>query len=591
MDELHFLRPIWLVGVVAAPVLGLLLWLRLRHNDPWRAICDLELLPFLRESREAQVSLVPFVVVGFLGAVGALALAGPAWDATTAQVHRSLRARVIALDLSRSMDAQDVAPSRMDLARAKAIEILKRTNENQIGLTVFAGDGFFITPLTSDASSLIGILPAFKPSVIVAQGSRPDLGLREAAWLVGRAGTTGGEIILITDGGVVERTTAVARTLREERGIRVSVLAVGTEAGAQIPLAGGNYLTNLQGRLVVATTPIDQLREVAEAGRGQFAVATQDNSDIDHLLSLPPLAADNDPKASIDREIKVWRDQGPWFVLALLPLAVLCFRRGWVIAVACVALLPSPPSQAQDMGEIPLPPSSAPTTAGAAGSHQSWRWSAIEHYRAEAYVEAAALFSQGGQAMDHYNRGNALAKAGFLRAAVVAYVEAIAREPKHADARFNRALVESLLEKQKERGKERGGRATADAEPIGGMHGPAGEGKSQSGGSAGGKSERERRSKDKADADSNPDLRGGTGANRGEKAGDVQGNQLDNESQRVEARTVKPGDAKLSPQDLERIEEVISGLVEDRLGLWRRKIEIQWRNNARSSQRAQSDAW
>jgi len=440
MDEFHFFRPEWLLGVLAAPLVSWTVFKALNRLDPWMRACDMKLLVHLREDPKSRTSLIPFVLTAVIGSLCAFALAGPTWDSTNASIHRTMRARVVALDLSLSMNARDVAPSRIDVARAKAVEVFRRTTDDQVGVVVFAGDGFFIAPLTSDPSSLIGVLPAFNPAMIVAQGSRPDLGLREAGWLVKRAGAAGGEIVLIADGATGERAIGVARRLWDE-GIRVSVLAVGTERGAPIPLGSGGFLRDLKGNEVVARTNMEVLKATADAGGGRFAIASADShDDIDYLLrKTGPVnkeGADHDE----GKEIRIWLDRGAWFAVLLLPVALLVFRRGWLFVIPCVALFPQSDVLAQ-AGEFETgrSASAAQSALPATNDRLDWRWQGIEYYRQDRFMEAAAMFSQGRFAVDHYNRGNALAKAGFYRAALAAYGEAIAQEEDHADARFNRA--------------------------------------------------------------------------------------------------------------------------------------------------------
>ncbi|MDH3769959.1 MAG: VWA domain-containing protein, partial [Nitrospirota bacterium] len=365
------------------------------------------------------------------------------------------------------MDARDVQPSRLEVAREKASKILAQTGEQQAGLVVFAGDGFEIAPLTTDAQSLIGLLPAFDTSVVPVQGSRPDLALERAQALLRRGAPSGGEIVLITDGAKGRRAVDVAARLRA-KGVRVSVLAVGTAKGGRIPLAGGANLRGLDGEWVVAETPLDLLADVANAGGGRFAAATADDSDLAKLLLADPVSDASSGLVATGRHARMWQDRGPWLVLPLLAALALGFRRGWIFSLAIFSL--SLPMASLEASQSARSASSNEASSGVArlGTERrmEWRWLAVEMYRAGRYRDAAALFGNGDRADDHYNRGNALALGGLLRAAVAAYREALVRDSEHEDAHYNLAVVRSLLEESDE--GERPNRWTGeDFEPSG----------------------------------------------------------------------------------------------------------------------------
>ena len=143
MANFHFLRPQWLLALIP---LVLLLWLIRRQGDGsdsvWSRICDADLLRYLLVSHDSKASRLPLWLLAGGGLIAVLALADPAWDKQPQPVFRNLDARVIVFDLSRSMLAADLAPSRLARARFKVADILRRSKEGQTGLVVFAGDAF-----------------------------------------------------------------------------------------------------------------------------------------------------------------------------------------------------------------------------------------------------------------------------------------------------------------------------------------------------------------------------------------------------------------------------------------------------------------
>ena len=465
MTDLVFVRPWWLAAVPAG--LALVWWLR-RHwlrSGSWEPIVDPALLPHLLVGAATPRREWPWAVMAVAVIVAGTALAGPAFERIERPVFRSLAARVVVLDVSRSMDARDLAPSRMVRARHKTSDLLRRSRDGRTGLVVFAGDAFVVAPLTRDADTLVHLLSAIDTSVIPVQGSRPDLGLAMARELLGKGRATIGEIILVTDGMKGPRTRDTAETLAA-RGIRVSVLAVGTEEGAPVPLPEGGFLKGLGGEIVVPGVDVAALRAVATAGKGRFSMVTVDDADVDWLLGMRVDDPWRRALEEVDRTTDEWRDRGPWLVLALLPMAALAFRRGWLLACPLALSLSAPDAGAFELADLwarrdqqaarAIERGDAARAVAVAPDHR-WRGTAL--YRDGRYDESAGAFGAGDTADDHYNRGNALARAGDLRGALDAWREALARHPGHEDAEHNRKIVESLIET---RPKPQGGDGARD---------------------------------------------------------------------------------------------------------------------------------
>jgi Ca-activated chloride channel family protein len=392
--------------------------------------------------------------------VALLALAGPAWERLEQPVYRTLNARVVVLDLSRSMDAADYQPSRLTRARFKVVDILRRSRDRPVGLAVFAGDGFIITPLTEDANTLISLLPTVNTDIMPIQGSRADLGLEAAARMLERGGARRGEVILITDGVKGQRAETQAANL-QAAGFRISVLAAGTPEGGPIPVPGGGFFKELKGGIVIAMTDYDALRAIARAGGGRFAPLSNDDSDIDYLLSYDvpqPLALD---AQATERTSEVWRDRGPWLLLLLLPLAALSFRRGWLVLIPLTVAVTPGPARAvtwDDLWARPDQQAAAalrdgnPAQAASVAPDPLWKGSAL--YRQGEYEDAADTFAGSEAIVAHYNRGNALARAGRLAEALNAYDVVLEAAPKHADALHNRALVARLMEELRQQSQQ-----------------------------------------------------------------------------------------------------------------------------------------
>ena len=157
--DFHFIRPYWLLTLI--PWLGVLV-LTARHKlqqGNWSKVCDEALLPFILQQKAVNRSRVSLTMGGLASLLAIGALAGPTWERLPAPVFRNDSALVIALDLSRSMDAADIKPNRLVRARYKIADILKQRKDGQTALLVYAGDAFTVTPLTDDTDTIAVWLP------------------------------------------------------------------------------------------------------------------------------------------------------------------------------------------------------------------------------------------------------------------------------------------------------------------------------------------------------------------------------------------------------------------------------------------------
>ncbi|HIE55225.1 MAG TPA: VWA domain-containing protein, partial [Chromatiaceae bacterium] len=446
----HFIRPWWLLALL--PLLWGLwrLWRRSRNGSAWHKVVAPELLPYLLlEEGGARRWPLLLVALGFVLAI--LAQAGPTWEKLPQPVYSSRSALVILFDLSRSMDAQDVRPSRLVRARFKVEDILRQRREGETALIAFAGAPFTVVPLTDDVKTIHSQLPAFDTALMPVQGSNLGAAIEKGRELLQQAGWSHGLILVVGDGLNGDAARQAAEQAHAA-GYRVSVLAVGTEEGAPIPTRRG-MLKDDQGNIVLAKLDVAALKAVARAGGGDFARLALDDSDLRALGLFEPGLAPMEPLAEDDRPVTRWRDFGPWLLLVVLPLAALVFRRGVLMVAFIGMLLPLPnPAEAgwwKDLWYRPdqqgqqLLQQQQPEAAAARFRDPAWKASAL--YRSGDYQEAARLWSRGESAEERYNLGNALARQGKLKAAIEAYELALQRDPSLEDARANKALLEELL--------------------------------------------------------------------------------------------------------------------------------------------------
>lgn len=190
MSEFHFLRPWWLAVFALLPVVLWALQRRVGRGGSWQAVVDRELAPFVLQPLAGGrgwrwLYLLLIVVASTL----LLALAGPVWERLPQPVFRDDSALVIALDLSRSMQADDVQPSRLERARFKVADILQRRKDGQTALIVYSAHAFTVTPLTTDTKTIEAMVPTLSPGLMPTQGSRVTTALAKAEALLDQAST------------------------------------------------------------------------------------------------------------------------------------------------------------------------------------------------------------------------------------------------------------------------------------------------------------------------------------------------------------------------------------------------------------------
>jgi Ca-activated chloride channel family protein len=456
MSEFHFLRPLWLLALpaVAALVIGVL---RAKHSSRnWAAVCDAQLLPFmLVDARGLQRRTLAPWLVGITGSLLVLALAGPTWERLPQPVFRDQSALVIALDLSRSMDAGDLKPSRLIRARHKITDLLRTRQAGQTALLVYAGEAFTVTPLTDDVDTILAQLPSLDTSMMPSQGSRADRALAAATELLQQAGATRGDILLVTDGVNGDALASQVDSLRKQ-GHRLSILGTGSQQGAPVAVADGGFLKDAQGSIVIPTLDAAALQRWARRGGGRYAEIRVDDEDIRYLFAGQATGDLNQAEQASGLHSDQWRELGPWLILLVIPLAALAFRRG-VLLVLMPLLIPVPESAyALDWASLWSRPDQQGVraleqgqAADAAQYFEDPQWKAAAQYRAGQYQRAAASLESIKTPDAYYNRGNALARLGQYPQAMVSYQQALELDPDHQDARHNLELLQQQ-QQQKE---------------------------------------------------------------------------------------------------------------------------------------------
>ncbi len=456
LGDFHFLRPAWLLGVTGAVALALLVRSASSLERQWRGVIAPHLLAHLTVGTGRRARVRPIDGIVAMLTLASVGLAGPTWEREETPFSEDTAPLVLALQLSQTMDAIDVAPTRLERAKQKVRDLLERRKGARTALLVYAGTAHMVLPLTDDPAVLETFVTELATNLMPVPGNDPVQALALAETLLAKEETPG-SILFFTDGIPAEAAEAFAAH-RDRTSDTVMALAFGTSEGAPLRLPDDRFATDASGRRIVARLDREGLETLANRADVWVASATVDQADLDridrrmerHLRS----AREDDPGAR-------WSDKGYWLAWPVALLGLLWFRRGWSVrwgtAVLVWGLLSvgSPTSAHADdfrFADLWLTPDQQgrywmerDEPLKAAERFEDPMWKGVACYRGGDWEKAILQFGRVDTAEGWFNLGNAYAQSGDNEEAIKAYDEALARRPGWTEAEENRALVASLI--------------------------------------------------------------------------------------------------------------------------------------------------
>jgi Ca-activated chloride channel family protein len=324
--SIEFVRPLWLLGLL--PLLVCAWWLRQQKlsASSWEHIVDPALQPHVLEPGSyKRYNGTWWLLLGWL--LTLITLAGPVWQEQEKPLFQAQPAQVVLFDLSASMVADDIKPSRLVRGRFKLIDLLKNADGVQVALIAFTERPYVVSPLTADANTIEAFVESLDPAIMPVQGSRIDLAIEKSLELFEQANVQQGHIVLITDSEVGARDFNAA-TVAKDAGHKLSVIGVGTERGAPLRADDGRFVQSASGSVVVPQLQTGALKSLARTGGGIYSDISTGLQDINALKRV--LASFELVEDATEQELtqKYWVEFGSYAVLGLLIVALLLFRRG-----------------------------------------------------------------------------------------------------------------------------------------------------------------------------------------------------------------------------------------------------------------------
>ena len=274
---------LWLLWVIPALVLVRLIGWR-RRRAKLRKLGDPELLKQLMPHISKYRPTVKFVLMLAALALLIVMVARPQMGSKISNEKRNGIETMICLDISNSMLAEDVAPSRLDKSKMLIENLVDNFTNDKIGLIVFAGDAFVQLPITSDYVSAKMFLQNTTPALIQTQGTNFAAAIDLATKSFTQQDHVGRAIIVITDGENHEPGAEDAVKAAKDKGINVFILGIGSTKGAPIPMGDGSYLKDRTGNTVMTALNEQMCRQLAQAGSGQY-IHVDNTSDAEQALN------------------------------------------------------------------------------------------------------------------------------------------------------------------------------------------------------------------------------------------------------------------------------------------------------------------
>ena len=469
-SALTFARPEWLHALWLLPLGAALFWWAEQRR---RALISRIVAPKLRSLLAGSTS--PFRrwlrAACVLGALGLLAvtLAGPQLGYDTLEVPHRGRDVIIAMDVSRSMLATDVAPTRLQRAKLLAEDLVGELGSDRLGLVAFAGSAFLQAPLTLDHGAVLAAVDELDTDLIPKGGTNIAAAIRACEEAFGKAEGFSRAIVIISDGEELDADGLEAARQAGAAGIRIFTVGVGSEEGSEIPLGPGEFVRDQSGKVVQSRLDAARMREIAEVTGGFYVPLDEDAA---RLLSTDGIGRMQEVEMSASASRRpIERYQWPLGVaVALLCLqALVGERRRRPFAAAALWLLSASSGWSSGLDEYN------------AGNYEQARQEFEQRlrmepdapglqlnagtaaYRLQDYGKASEFFSRAMLADDpllrssaEFNLGNTLFRQGEgqedkakkvtdWKDAIAKYEAALKTRPDYTEAKENKERVEELL--------------------------------------------------------------------------------------------------------------------------------------------------
>jgi Ca-activated chloride channel family protein len=479
---LSFAEPQYLMALWAVPLLALLAALMaIRKRGVLSRMGEPGLLRDLAEgySPDRRAFKTALVLAALACAILGAARPQAGWRLTRGTTQGIDVA--IALDVSASMLAEDIAPSRLGRAKSELAALISGMSGDRVSIVAFAGSATAVCPLTADSRAAMMFLDALQTGVVETPGTDIGEAIDRALMTFDRVEDRSRAILVVSDGEDHEGGALAAASRAVEAGVRVYCVGVGSEAGVPIPVSPGHPEAGLRrdsdGQVVLTAMNARGMEEVASAGDGSMHVLGPSGG------GLAELAAELEELPRKERPTTYTHRGERFQMLALMSLFILAVE--WIVAERGAVRAPAAALALALSAALLVSPAEAKPADDAAklyakgdylGALERFREALDERpspaltydagnslYRLGKFDEAARYYSGAAAEADsslrmraRYNMGNSLFKSGDMQGAADQYIEALKLDPGDADAKHNLELALRNLQEQRRQESSQG---------------------------------------------------------------------------------------------------------------------------------------
>lgn len=453
----HFLRPWWLLACVPALAAAFYVMRRSHPLHQWTGFIAPHLLPHLVSGVGIAKWVRPTTMLILVALLSSVAMAGPTWRQSVSPFIQDQAPLIFVVDLSRSMDQTDIAPTRLERAKQKMRDILAERESVLAAVVVYAGSAHIASPLTNDADVLLNMVEALSTEAMPRRGKFIEKTLPKLASLLAPTSLPG-TVLLLTDAVSTQSAQAVESfcTTKPTAQHQWIIYGIGR-------VAGSNHLVDDsagQSNNNQLSLPLERagLKNLAAACAGLYVEISLENTDVTTIASHVQSHFE-----SAGGEDRPWIDMGYYLLFPVALLTLLWFRRGWalqwmILAAFIVPLTLPQVAQADERAsalfwDLWLSPDQQGYWAYKQGEYaraalhfEDPMWKGTSYYLAEQFDNAIEVFLRMDTLDARFNLANAYAQNQQYLEAVRTYDEVLAMEGGHLGAVKNKAIVQPLID-------------------------------------------------------------------------------------------------------------------------------------------------
>lgn len=332
----HFLRPEWLWAFIPLVIILFFVIISNKENSAWKMLVAPHLRPYVFTKSNRSAIVYPVMMMLLVATIMILSAAGPTWERTEVPGAKSEAVLFIALDISRSMMAEDVQPNRLERAKFKINDLLEANPRSRAGLMVFAGTAHPVISICEDYNLIQHQIESLTPGIMPRAGSNFQNAF-DLIDTVMRRIEAPSTLLFITD--ELDDEKAQFFTQFVEQGVhRVELMSVATPQGAQVPgWQRGIFFKNQQGEFHISARNDQVLNRLAQHAKISVTPLTLDKSDVEGIAER---ISENliFKKADVESE-EEWQDMGYYLVVIVLFFMALWFRKGYMIQLSLLFIL------------------------------------------------------------------------------------------------------------------------------------------------------------------------------------------------------------------------------------------------------------